>query len=110
MQPDRSAGHSLGPASIKNMLTPYLAIKGTNGNPVRRTGPAGYVSTHRGLGWVLGRTRAGGLRAWHSGSNGSGFRCHGEFDPAQQNGLVIMTGSVNGAPLCRELNRLADYP
>jgi hypothetical protein len=33
----------------------------------------------------------------HSGSNGTGFRCHSRFDPKTQTGLVIMTNGVNGA-------------
>ncbi len=39
----------------------------------------------------------------HSGSNGTGFRCHAEFDPEKGHGLVIMANSTSGGDLWREL-------
>jgi CubicO group peptidase (beta-lactamase class C family) len=110
IKPDRSAAHSINGDSIENMFTPCIKISGSHGKPVPRSGSPAYASVDRGLGWVLGRTKGGGMRAWHSGSNGSGFRCHSEFDRQKRNGIVIMTGSVNGASLCRELIRLCDFP
>jgi len=110
MQDDRSAAHSLTSESIKNMLTPYVQIEGAHGKPISRSGASGYESVHRGLGWIVGKTKQNSIRAWHSGSNGTGFRCHSEFDPQKRTGIVIMTGSVNGASLYRELIRMIDFP
>ena len=110
MKDDRSAEYSLGQNSIKKMLTPYIEINGSHGNPIPRSGPSGYLSVHRGLGWVIGQKKEMGIHAWHSGSNGSGFQCHSEFDPQKRTGIVIMTGSVNGALLCRDLIQMIDFP
>ncbi|MBN1845685.1 MAG: serine hydrolase, partial [Sedimentisphaerales bacterium] len=59
MKEDRSGGHSLTGESIENMLTPFIEITASQGNPIPRSGPARIESVHRGLGWVIGRTRAG---------------------------------------------------
>jgi len=110
MKDNRSAEYSLSQKSIKKMLTPYIEINGSHGNPIPRSGPSGYLSVHRGLGWVIGQKKEKGIRAWHSGSNGSGFQCQSEFDPQKRTGIVIMTGSVNGALLYRDLIRMIDFP
>jgi len=110
MSEDRSAAHSLSRESIAEMLTPTVEIKGSHGRPVPRAGRSGYVSVHRGLGWVVGKTDDGSIRAWHSGSNGTGFRCYSEFDPARQSGIVIMTGSVNGKSLYQQLMSAIAFP
>jgi hypothetical protein len=52
----------------------------------------------------------GDIRAWHSGSNGTGFRCYCEFDPQKKTGIVIMTGSVNGSSLYQNLVSSIDFP
>ncbi|MBN2377195.1 MAG: serine hydrolase [Sedimentisphaerales bacterium] len=110
MKDDRSGKYSLGQKSIKNMLTPYIKIEGSYGEVIPRPGSSGYVSVHRGLGWVIGKKKGKSIRAWHSGSNGSGFQCHSEFDPQKRSGIVIMTGSVNGRSLYYDLIQMIDFP
>ncbi|MBN2312848.1 MAG: serine hydrolase [Sedimentisphaerales bacterium] len=110
MKKDRSAEHSLSRESIEDMLTPTIEVKGSHGRQVPRIGRAKCVSIHRGLGWVVGKMQDGGIRAWHSGSNGTGFRCYSEFDPQKHTGIVIMTGSVNGNALYQNLVSAIDFP
>ncbi|UCE47084.1 MAG: serine hydrolase [Phycisphaerales bacterium] len=110
MSEDRSAEHSLSRESIAEMLTPTTEVKGSHGRQVPRAGRSSCVSVHRGLGWVVGETDDGGIRAWHSGSNGTGFRCYSEFDPANRTGIVIMTGSVNGKSLYQQLVSAIAFP
>lgn len=97
LKEDRSAAHSLSRKTVGDMLTPTIEIEGSHGVQIPRVLQSRCESVHRGLGWVVGRKKEGGVRVWHSGSNGTGFRCHSEFDPQQGIGIVIMTGSVNGA-------------
>ncbi len=96
MQRDRSAPHSLSAASIQTMLTP--AVEATGRQPIKR--PAQLISNvvYRGLGWAIDKT-VHGNRIYHSGSNGTGFRCYCEFDYEAGSGFVIMTNSVNGRQL-----------
>jgi CubicO group peptidase (beta-lactamase class C family) len=110
MKEDRSAEHSLSRESIEEMLIPTIEIKGSHGRQMPRVGRARCVSVHRGLGWVVGKTQDDGIRAWHSGSNGTGFRCYCEFDPKKRTGIVIMTGSVNGNLLYQRLVSAIDFP
>ena len=110
MKEDRSAEHSLSRESIEEMLTPTIEIKSSHGRQMPRVGRAKCVSVHRGLGWVIGKMEDDGIRAWHSGSNGTGFRCYCEFDPKKQTGIVIMTGSVNGNLLYQRLVSAIDFP
>ncbi|MCP4782377.1 MAG: serine hydrolase [Fuerstiella sp.] len=63
------------------------------------------VGSHRedqnadwGLGWGL-RLADGRRQVYHSGSNGTGFRCYSEFFPDSGDGLVIMTNAVGGKEL-----------
>ena len=81
---DRTADHSLSAATRAEMLTPV---------------------SHRddqdadwGLGWGL-RKMDGQQLVYHSGSNGTGFRCYSEFFPETGEGLVIMTNAVGGKEL-----------
>ena len=110
MSKDRSAKHSLSRESIAEMLRPTIEIKGSHGKPVPRAGRYSCITVHRGLGWVMGKVEGGDIRAWHSGSNGTGFRCYTEFDPARRTGIVIMTGSVNGKSLYQQLLSAIDFP
>ncbi len=110
MKEDRSAAYSLSRKSIAEMLTPTIEIHGNHGKKIPRTGPAQCVSVHRGLGWVVGKTKGDGIRVWHSGSNGTGFRCHSEFNPKKRAGIVIMTGSVNGESLYQPLLSAIQFP
>ncbi|HIE99124.1 MAG: P1 family peptidase [Fuerstiella sp.] len=67
------------------------------------------VGSHRedqnadwGLGWGL-RSVDGRRQVYHSGSNGTGFRCYSEFFPETGDGLVIMSNAVGGKELWQAL-------
>ena len=100
MQTDRSAPHSLSAASLQGMLTP--ASPPTGRPLIERRGRIGAGEVRFGLGWALEPT-ASGLRVCHSGSNGTGFRSHAEWDPVQGDGLVILTNADGGEAFWREL-------
>ena len=53
-------------------------------------------------GWGL-RTLEGHRKVFHSGSNGSGFRCYSEFFPDTGDGLVSMTNSLAGDDLWNDV-------
>lgn len=93
---DRSAKRSLSAASIERMLT--RTTKATGRAPIRRAGPPTGAEVWWGLGWVIDRT-SGPDRCYHSGSNGTGFRCYSEFDRERGTGIVIMTNSISGRRL-----------
>jgi len=95
MNPDRSAAHSLNRTSLKAMLTLQ---------PVRDEKKA---SARRGLGWVLESPPRGG-HVSHSGSNGTGFRCHSRFHPGRGTGVVIMTSAVGGRQVCNAVVKILD--
>lgn len=107
MKADRSAPHSLGAAGIQAMLTP--AGPPTDGTPLARRGSPGAPPVRFGLGWSL-EPVATGMRARHSGSNGTGFRSYCEFAPAGGHGLIIMTNSTSGDDLWREVVNLIGVP
>lgn len=100
MREDGGGAHSLGAEMRRQMFTP--AGPPTERELLIRRGSAGVGAVRYGLGWVLEPT-ASGLRVRHSGSNGTGFRCHAEFDPVKGHGLVIMTNGSGGDALWREL-------
>ena len=88
LKSDRSADHTLSDDMVAKMLAPV---------------------SHRddqqadwGLGWGL-RDTPSGKQVYHSGANGSGFRCYSEFFPSVGNGLVVMTNSLNGDSLWKDL-------
>lgn len=83
---DRDSPHSISAAMRRQMLT---------------------AAAHRedqqadwGLGWGL-RKLGGRQLVFHSGANGSGFRCYCEFLPDTGAGLVIMTNALDGDDLWR---------
>ena len=100
MRLERDAAHSLKPETLRLMLTP--AGPPTDGKLITRRGHQGSGVIRYGLGWAI-EPAASGPRVRHSGSNGTGFRCHAEFDPVKGHGIVIMTNSTNGGELWREL-------
>ncbi len=61
----------------------------------------------RGLGWVLGSPETGDWVS-HSGSNGTGFRCHSRFNVGRGDGLVIMTNGVNGRAAWKAVVQICD--
>jgi CubicO group peptidase (beta-lactamase class C family) len=84
MREDRSAAHSLSDATRTEMLAAVSH---------REDQEADW-----GLGWGL-RTVDGRRQVYHSGSNGTGFRCYSEFFPQTGDGLVIMTNAISGREL-----------
>lgn len=78
----------LTPASIEAMLTPTVETDTPH--------------VLRGLGWAITQ-REEGWYAWHSGSNGTGFRCYSRFTPEDGSGIVIMTNAVGGRGLWEAL-------
>ncbi len=100
MNPDRSGAQSLSAPSLNAMLTRNTKIEGAN--PVARQGVPPAEPPYYGLGWVIDRTTEGD-RISHAGANGSGFRCYCEFNPRRGNGIVIMTNSLTGDKLWREV-------
>ena len=93
---DRSAAHSLGARSLEAMLT--RTTMATGRKPVLRSAQTAGDAVWWGLGWAIDRTTAGD-RIYHSGSNGTGFRCYCEFDRQRGSGIVIMTNAVGGKQL-----------
>ena len=65
--------------------------------------------THDGLGRAIDTT-ATGDRIHHGGSNGTGFRCYGEFDRRRGTGLVIMANAVNGDRLWQDIMAAVGAP
>ena len=88
MKQDRSAEHSLDSEMVKEMLTPFSHREDQDAD--------------WGLGWGLRDRGSDGDRtifAYHSGSNGTGFRCYSEFSAEEGEGIVIMTNAVGGKEL-----------
>ena len=55
-----------------------------------------------GLGWGI-RQLPGKQQVYHSGANGTGFRCYSEFFPETGDGMVIMTNAIGGKALWEEV-------
>ena len=96
LKKDRTAEHSLSASSIDLMLT--RTTEATGRKPIKRSGETLSDTVCWGLGWAIDKT-AQGDRVYHSGSNGTGFRCYCEFDRARGTGIVIMTNAVGGRQL-----------
>ena len=88
MSPDRSAAHSISAEALERMLAAHS---------YREEEEADW-----GLGWGLQSTPYG-LRVFHGGSNGTGFRCWNELYPRHGQGIAIMTNAPGGRALCRKL-------
>lgn len=96
LNPDRSGPQSVSEASLAAMFTP--TTEATGRKPVRRAVAPVSEKVFWGLGWAIDKTERG-ERIYHSGANGTGFRCYSQFDPAARTGLVIMTNSASGREL-----------
>lgn len=96
LNPDRSGPQSISEASLAAMFTPTAEAAARK--PIRRTVATASDKVSWGLGWAIDQTERG-ERIYHSGSNGTGFRCYSQFDPAAGTGLVIMTNSTSGREL-----------
>src|SRR5690606_29134312 len=99
MRTVRSGKQSLNAKMLEAMLTPS-AIRQEEGAESSQDGDE--VKATFGLGWRV-ETGANGKRIYHSGSNGTGFRCYAGFYPATGNGLVIMANAANGNKLWADL-------
>ena len=107
LKKDRSAAHSLSNRSLDLMFT--RTTKATGRKPIRRSEPAADDAVWWGLGWAIDRT-ASGDRIYHSGANGTGFRCYCEFDRQRGTGIVIMTNAISGRALWEEVIARAAPP
>ena len=67
-----------------------------DGDAVARPGLARSVATYRALGWSLEVSAEGDI-VQHSGSNSTGFRAFGQFNPEKGSGLVIFTNGDKGS-------------
>ena len=94
--PDRLGGLALTPATIGLMLERALRVD--DGDAVARPRLARSVATYRALGWSLEVTAEGDI-VQHSGSNSSGFKTFGQFNPAKDSGLVLFTNGDGGYQL-----------
>jgi CubicO group peptidase (beta-lactamase class C family) len=83
-------------ATVDLMLQRELRVDDENAIP--RPGLARSVATYRALGWSLDVTPEGDI-AEHSGSNSSGFKSFGQFNPAKGSGLVIFANGDGGSRL-----------
>ncbi|WP_425397066.1 serine hydrolase domain-containing protein [Aeoliella sp.] len=84
LKEDRTAPHSISAEMRSRMLTPISEREDQQ--------------AEWGLGWGL-RKLDPHRQVYHSGSNGTGFRCYSEFFPETGDGLVIMTNSATGRQL-----------
>ncbi len=107
MNPDSGAPHSLKAETVKQMFTPVSPPAGLSG--LSRRGHPVAEDTRYGLGWVV-EPAPSGPRIRHSGSNGTGFRSHVEFDPVAGHGIIIMTNGDNGDALWRDLVEAVGVP
>jgi len=81
MSSDRSGSHSLSSKTIGSMLTPSTVVDGE--------------TFKLGLAWGV-KDEGEHPMVFHTGSNGSGFRCLSAFFPDSGDGLVVMTNAVGG--------------
>ncbi|MBM4218506.1 MAG: beta-lactamase family protein [Gammaproteobacteria bacterium] len=95
-RPQLLGERALTDASIGLMLRRELRVD--DENAVLRPGLARSVASYRALGWSLDVTAEGDVVA-HSGSNSSGFRSFGQFNPAKGSGLVIFANGEGGYAL-----------
>ncbi len=98
MNPDRSASYSLQKDLIQQMTTLQVEPE------------KGVARSCRSLGWVVSAPEESPQWVSHSGTNGSGFRCHSRFDMANQSGSVIMTNSDRGNIVWEAIIKLIDNP
>ncbi len=94
--PELLGDRALTRASIDQLLQRQLRVD--DGDAIARPGRARSVATYRALGWSLDVTPEGDI-VEHSGSNSSGFRTFGQFNPAKGSGLVIFTNGEGGYSL-----------
>jgi CubicO group peptidase (beta-lactamase class C family) len=107
LKADQGASTLVSRASVREMLKRQLALDSQE--PVERPGNTGAERVYRGLGWGINATSHGDV-AHHSGSNGTGFRCFSQFNPARGTALVVMTNGTRGGDLwTRLVAAVGDY-
>jgi len=94
--PELLGEHALTPATVGLMLQRQLRVD--DENRISRPGRAQSVAAYRAFGWSLDVTPEGDI-AEHSGSNSSGFKAFGQFNPAKGSGLVIFSNGDGGYAL-----------
>jgi CubicO group peptidase (beta-lactamase class C family) len=92
-RPDLLGERALTRATVELMLQRQLRVDDEDAN--MRPGPARAVATYRALGWSLDVTPEGDI-VQHSGSNSSGFKSFGQFNPAKGSGIVIFANGDGG--------------
>jgi len=95
-RPELLGERALASASIESLLQRELRVDDDDAVP--RPGLARSVATYRALGWSLEATPEGDI-VQHSGSNSSGFKAFGQFNPAKGSGLVIFANGDGGYEL-----------
>jgi CubicO group peptidase (beta-lactamase class C family) len=95
MTPEILRGRAFDATSIELLLQRQERLP--DGDPYVRPRLARSVASYRALGWSMEVTAEGDIFQ-HSGSNSSGFRAFGQFNPAKGSGFVIfMNGDGGGA-------------
>ena len=92
-RPQLLGERALTAANTELMLQRQLRVD--DDDAVSRPGLALSVATYRTLGWSLDVTPEGDI-VEHSGSNSSGFKAFGQFNPAKGSGLVIFANGDGG--------------
>jgi CubicO group peptidase (beta-lactamase class C family) len=95
-RPERLGERALGRETLGLMLQRELRVD--DADAVERPGLARSVATYRALGWSLEVTPEGDILQ-HSGSNSSGFKAFGQFNPTKDSGLVLFTNGDGGYQL-----------
>lgn len=104
---NRGRGGFLTSASADSMFAHHVHV--LIREPVERPGLARGKDVYWGLGWGINTTPSGDI-VYHSGSNGSGFRCYTQFRHEKKTGLVIMTNGSQGNNLWERLiSRIGDF-
>jgi CubicO group peptidase (beta-lactamase class C family) len=92
-RPELLGDRALTDASIASMLQREQRVDDESAVP--RPGLARSVATYRALGWSLDVTPEGDI-VQHSGSNSSGFKSFGQFNPVKGSGIVIFANGGGG--------------
>lgn len=95
-RPDLLGDRAFTRATLELMLQRQMRVD--DENRIERPGLARSVAAYRALGWSLDVTPEGDI-VEHSGSNSSGFKSFGQFNPAKGSGLVIFANGDGGYPL-----------
>lgn len=103
MMATRSSGkYSVKTAGVYEMLKRQVIANIRE--PVERPGNMLGFEVYWGLGWGINTTAYEDIY-YHSGANGSGFRCYSQFNPKDGSGIVIMTNGLSGDELWKRVIR-----